>query len=312
MNRRIKHTLLIFLFSPLLLCFNQSSNTRLSAKMVMDELPGGHYVQSTFESKTKGAVNFVAYLPPGWTAADTATTYPLLIYLYGQGGTEYSFYRVVQAEQLNRWINDSLITPFVAICVRGEAIEFGKTWDKQKIQWYTSDNEKLLTSEAEGELRDFCRKKLKAGFSSDQIALEGQSRGATGTLYYALKHPDKFSSFISNAYVSDYAIGTLKYHAKKNRRKLKDNRPKLRMEIGTKDWFVSHYKRKGTYTMHKYLNSLEIPHEFDTLSGANHGFHYFWNQPREGYENNGLFHLKFHQRFWMKDSLTSTKIEQVH
>ncbi len=270
--------------------------------------PGG-YVRVSFESNTKGHVDAVAYLPPGWVKSDTNTTYPLLIYLYGQGGTEFSFYRVAKADQLNRWINDSLIQPFVAICVRGDKIDFGKTWDKQKIQWYTKENEKLLTSEDEGELRHFCWHTLKAGGHPNRIALEGQSRGATGTLFYALKHSDKFSSFIANAYVSDYAIGTLKSNARRNQKKLQDADFNLRMEIGTKDWFVENYGRKGTYLMHDYLNTLSIPHEFDTLSGANHGFKYFWNQPRAGYENNGLFHLRFHDCIWRayQDSMSGQR-----
>ncbi|MBL4702948.1 MAG: hypothetical protein JKY54_00370 [Flavobacteriales bacterium] len=303
MKRKI-YLLLFTLIIPFVICSTavEENQIFLVENHQITSQVGGHYIQSTFKSKAKGEVNFVAYIPPGWSAEDTITNYPLLIYLYGQGGTEFSFYRVVRSEQLNKWINDSLVQPFVAICVRGEEIEFGKTWDKQKIQWYTSSNEKLLTTEGEGELRAFCRKTLKAGMTSDQIALEGQSRGATGTLYYALKHPDKFSSFISNAYVSDYTLGSLKYNARKNKTKLKENGIKLRMEIGTKDWFVDHYHRKGTYIMHDYLNSLDIPHEFDTLSGGSHGFQYFWHLPKEGYENNGLFHLMFHDKAWTKAS----------
>ncbi|MFT7611926.1 MAG: enterochelin esterase-like enzyme [Parvicellaceae bacterium] len=298
--KRIITGILIAFICPFMISLTMSEDNRMTmvANSQLSEVQGGQYIQSSFKSKAKGDVKFVAYLPPGWSAADTITKYPLLVYLYGQGGTEYSFYRVVRAQQLNKWVNDSLVQPFIVICVRGEEIEFGKTWDKQKIQWYTSTNEKMLTNEGDGELRDFCRKKLHAGFSPDQIALEGQSRGATGTLYYALKHPDKFSSFISNAYVSDYTLSSLKYNARKNKTKLKTNGVKLRMEIGTKDWFVEYYHRKGTYIMHDYLNSLDIPHEFDTLSGGNHGFQYFWNQPKDGYENNGLFHLQFHDKAW--------------
>lgn len=255
----------------------------------------GRFIHSSFISDTKGKVDYCAYLPPGWSQEDT-TTYPLLIYLYGQGGDEYSFARVVKPSQLDDWIHEGLIEPLVIITVRGAEILPGEAWHKQKIQWYTSANEKLLLSEKEGELRHFVRTKFRAGMTSSQIGLEGQSRGASGTLHYALKHPEKFSSFIANAYVSDYTLESLKSKAKRNRKRLQNI--KLRMEIGTKDYFVKRYKRKGSQRLHQYLTDLKIPHEYDTLSGRSHGFRQFWYHPREGYANNGLFHLLYHQTAW--------------
>lgn len=255
----------------------------------------GRFVHSSFNSTTKGEVHYTAYLPPEWTEEDT-TTYPLLIYLYGQGGNEYSFSKVVRDRQLNQWINAGLISPMVIICVRGEERVDGK-WSDQKIQWYTSENQKLLLNEDDGELRAFCRTKFRAGMSSDQISLEGQSRGASGTLYYAMNHPDKFSSFIADAYVSDYTLGSLKSSARENKERLSQG-INLRMEIGTKDYWVHKYGRKGTFKMHDFLTDLEIPHEYDTLVGRNHGLKQFWYHPRHGYPNNGFFHLKFHERAW--------------
>ena len=271
-------------------------------------VPPGKFVYASFPSTSKGDVPFCAYLPPGWSAKDT-TTYPLLIYLYGQGGTEFSFARVGKAHQINEWITDSMVTPMVIISVRGEEIISGEAWHKQKIQWYTSENETMLTSEAEGELRAYCRKTFRAGMTSDQIALEGHSRGATGTLYYAFKHPDKFSSFIANAFVSDYALSKLKNAAKRNKQTLQSfYPPKLRMEIGTADHWVTGYGRKGSAVLHKYLEDLKIPHEYDTLSGADHHYYYYWNLVHPEHHTNGLAHLRFHEKAWQKaesDSLPS-------
>lgn len=262
--------------------------------------PKGKYVYSSFESTTKGEVNYCAYLPPGWKMNDT-TTYPLLIYLYGQGGNEFSFARVVKSKELDKWVNDSLVCPMVIICVRGEDLIPGKTWDKQKIQWYTSDNEKLLLSEEDGELRAFCRERFRAGMTTDQIALEGHSRGATGTLHYALKHPGKFSSYLANAYVSDYTLVKLKNSAKRNKSKFITEKVKLRMEIGTRDFFVHNYGRQGSWKMHDYLDDLNMPHEFDTLSGINHHYWYFWNFPNVDYGSQGLAHLKYHEKAWARN-----------
>ena len=274
-----------------------SQQSRTIAELDPDVLPEeaeGWFIHSSFQSKTKGEVPYCAYLPPDWEANDT-TTYPLLVYLYGQGGNEYSFARTVKAEQLNRWINSDLIEPLVIICVRGEELLPDQSWDKQKIQWYTSANEKLLLSEGDGELRAFCRNTFRAGMTTQQISLEGSSRGATGTLHYALKHSDKFNSFIANSFVSDYALGKLKGNARQNKSKLQEGL-NLRMEIGTEDYFVHHYKRRGTFVLHDYLTELGIPHEYDTLSGSNHPYRHTWNFQKEGYENNGLFHLLYHQK----------------
>ncbi|MEM6966080.1 MAG: hypothetical protein AAF573_15040 [Bacteroidota bacterium] len=112
--------------------------------MSLDE---GRFFHSFLVSPSKGKVPFCVYLPPDWQSNDT-TTYPLLIFLYGQGGDEFAFSNDVSAQQLNQWIESKAISPFVIFCFLGNK-------NPDDIQWFDSDNEIFLTSSTEGELRDF-------------------------------------------------------------------------------------------------------------------------------------------------------------
>ncbi|MFT4762523.1 MAG: enterochelin esterase-like enzyme [Paraglaciecola sp.] len=253
---------------------------------------GGRYFHGTFESKTKGEVPYNVYLPPGWHADDT-TTYPLLIYIYGQGGTEYIFPYHVEADLLNQWINNGDLPPMVVFCPNGSP-------DPEVVQWYSPENEAMLTKE-KGEIRAFCRQQFRAGMQSDLIGLEGQSRGAAGVLFYAMKHSNKFSSFVANAYVSDYNLKMLKDLAQENQLKVQQSAFYLKMEIGSEDYFMIEHKRKGSLILDQYLTDLKIPHTHEILKGRGHGYGQFWDYYRKDKKMlNGLFHLKYHANIWNK------------
>lgn len=272
--------------------FSEHTLAEEIATWVNQNEEGGRYFHGTFQSATKGEVPYNVYLPPPWKKDDT-TTYPLLIYLYGQGGTEYIFPYHVEADLLNQWINNGDLPPMVVFCPNGSP-------DPEVVQWYTPENEAMLTKE-KGEIRQFCREQFRAGMRSNLIGLEGQSRGAAGVLFYALKHPDKFSSFIANAYVSDYNLKTLKDLAKQNQTKIRNLDFHLKMEIGSEDYFMLEHNRKGSLILDQYLTDLKIPHTHEILEGRGHGYGQFWDYFRTK-ENmlNGLFHLKYHAKTWEK------------
>lgn len=61
------------------------------------------------------------------------------------------------------------------------------------------------------------------------------------------------------------------------------------------DSFAKTYNRRGSQMIHEFLNTQNISHEFEIISGADHWYREFWNYYREKeQEINGLFHLKFH------------------
>jgi len=180
--------------------------------------------------------------------------------------------------------------PFVILSYLGNP-------NPSEIQWFTKENQTLLTSNAKGELRDFCKKTFHAGMDSNRISLEGQSRGASGVLFYAFNYTKYFSSFIANAYVSDYTLNDLKKSALKNQSDLQNPNFKLRIEIGDNDSFEKKYKRKGSQLLTQFLNNQNIPHEYEIIKDADHWYRDFWNHYREKEkELNGLFHIKFHQK----------------
>jgi hypothetical protein len=258
-----------------------------------DELEGrsGCMIHATFESKTKGRVPFCAYLPPGWDWHDTIE-YPMVIHLYGQGGNEYSFAYAAMAEELNLWISEGELPPMVIMCVSGSR-------NPDAIQWYTPENEILLTADAPGELRDFAHRTLHTTMSSDSISIQGHSRGAAGTLFYTFKHSDLFASSVVYAYVSDYTLDNFKQLAVHYKADLLSNQYPLLMEIGTNDRFVIEDGRVASPVMHAHLDSLGIAHSYDTLQGCSHGYVNFWRHiPVEKNEYHGINHLKFHAAAW--------------
>lgn len=251
------------------------------------ELTEGQFFHSSFISSSQGEIPFCVYLPPNWKSDDT-TTFPLLIYLYGQYGDENAFAHDISAQQINDWIHHKEIPPFIIFTFLGNPI-------KKNIQWFSEKNELLLTSEAPGELRSFCRKTFRAGTENRSISLEGHSRGASGVLYYAFNHSNQFSSFIANAYVSDYTLENLKESIKKNKAQILKNEIKLRMEIGTEDYFEKKYHRQGSELLHQFLKEEKIPHEFNILNNVDHWYPEIWNYPLSNPSiKNGLSHLKYH------------------
>ena len=78
----------------------------------------GTYTHSSFQSKSRGGVDFNVYLPPNWTV-DNPVKYPLIILLHGQGESENSFPNAISADSLNFWINQNILPELILISLRG-------------------------------------------------------------------------------------------------------------------------------------------------------------------------------------------------
>jgi S-formylglutathione hydrolase FrmB len=242
-------------------------------------------------SGARGRVHFTVYLPPGWTPEGNES-YPLLFFLHGQSGDEYRFSDNVPVSELNQWITLGLVPPFVLVAPRGSDVP-------NTVQWYYDDNVTLLTSEGPGELRAFCWDTFRAGGSPDWISVQGQSRGASGTLHFALNHWDKFASAVANAFVSDYVLDSYREAATRNRDEIVASGLPIRMTIGTEDAYVVEMGRVGSQVLHEHLDALEIPHEYEVLPGVTHDFSSLWHymRPEDGLVT-GLYELQFHARAW--------------
>lgn len=259
-----------FIFTVLILIISQDLQGQL--------IPGSFNVLE-LESKSMGVVPAFVYLPPSW---DPASDYPLVVFLHGQGEDERSMLQHVSADSMNEWIESGKLDPVVLLAVKGNE-------DPSEVQWFHAANEKFLIGE--DDMRAICRQLFSTSIDASQISIEGFSRGGTGAIFLALKHPQRFASAVSNSFVSDYAIRDLRTLAF-NLDKATPS-AKLLIEIGDKDQFVLKHDRQGFKVMHELLDSLSISHEYKVLPGVQHHYGQIWNYS-EG-DHNGLRHLLFHQ-----------------
>jgi enterochelin esterase-like enzyme len=250
----------------------------------------GLYTVSHFQSGARGKVYFSVYLPPGWSPHATES-YPLIVFLHGQSGNERSFTSRISVSELNQWINQGLVPPFVLVAPRGSDVP-------STVQWYYPDNVTLLTSEVADELRAFAWETFRAGGSPEKISVHGHSRGASGALYFALNHWDRFSSAVANAFVSDYVLDDRREAASRNRSAIIDSGILIRMSIGTEDSYVIDLHRIGSQALHQHMDTLGIAHEYEVLPGVSHGLDPIWHFQRSDGVPNGLHELQLHARAW--------------
>jgi S-formylglutathione hydrolase FrmB len=191
-------------------------------------------------------------------------------------------------------MDDGLVPPFVLVAPRGSDVP-------RSVQWYYPENVTLLTSESSEELRAYCWETFRAGGTPDMISVHGHSRGASGALYFALNHWDRFASAVANAFVSDYVLEERKADAVRNRDAIVQNGIPLRMTIGTEDSYVLDLGRVGSQELHIHLDTLGIPHEYEVLQGVTHGFTSLWYFDRHDGLQTGLYELQFHARAWANE-----------
>ena len=255
----------------------------------------GRFTRTVFRSGARGWAYFSVYLPPDWTPEGT-DTYPLILYLHGQGGDERTFPWFIGAKEINEWIESGKVPPFVLIAPRGAD-------RRMAVQWYHRANELMLTAEDPGELRAYAREVFRAGVDPGTVSVHGQSRGATGALFMAMNHPEKFASAVANAFVSDYVLSGLMRDASQNSARVLESGIRIRMVIGTRDRYVIKENRTGSPEMHAHLQGLAIPHEYEALEGVGHGQRSLWNHKRPDGRKNGLYELQFHARAWTQASV---------
>lgn len=293
----MKFTKLILLtsfFISLLGCGNKDASIDTPVSRVVDttQQAGSTHFTSVI-SEVRGNVALEVYLPPNWDKANE-DGYPVIFFLHGGTGNEKSFFNHVKSQQLNQWINAEEVPPFVLIAIESEYV------NGEEGQWSSANNEVFLTSEKQGELREFSRSNFNAGHSSQMISVHGQSRGARGALHYAFKYPTKFAAAMSNAFVSDYALEEEKLNALTNKEAINASGIKIRMVIGTEDNWVLEQNRQASYVMHDYLTELSIIHEFEILEGAGHQLNSMWVTSTQSGLVNGLYELKLHAKMWYK------------
>ena len=261
---------------------------------LINALNPGSYTYSRFISPSRGLVDYSVYLPLEWRR-DSKKTYPLVFFLHGQTGWERSFPDSVPAQQLNQWIAKGFIPPMVIVSLRT-----GRLKGREEEQWSTKRNENLLTSDSPQELRAFIREQFRAGMTAKTTAIHGHSRGSRGAIHYALKYPNRFSSAVANAFVSDYALEETMQIAQQNLQQIRSNGIPLRISIGDRDEFALNMGRRASPVIHRFLNNLQVAHDYEVFPGVDHGFVNIWNAKQKNGLPNGLGELQFHAGAWSK------------
>lgn len=281
-----KTNLLFSFVLVLILSTSACSGTRSEqAKEVeFTEFQKGDYTHSSFQSKSRGSVDYNVYLPANWSK-ENASKYPFIILLHGQGEDENTFKAAFPTERLNQWIQEKLIPEVVLLALSGEK-------DTKDMQWYFENNVMMISSEEEGELRAYCQKMFNTSTASNQVSVIGHSRGASGALNFALRFPTKFASVVSSAFVSDYYIDRLKGTVDENLDEILKSEIKIQMLIGSEDKFVLNNNRVGSPTMSAYFKEKGIPHELKVIEGKPHQLSKLWEYPTN------LNYLKFCAGTW--------------
>ena len=283
----LKNTFALLLVSFYLVACGSGS----SSKPESTNFKAGKVNVTSINSASRGRVNLEVYLPPKWKKE--GETYPVIFFLHGAFGNEKGFFRNVKYQQLNDWINQGKLPPFVLIAIASHYV------DGIEQQWSSAANETFLTSRANTELRAFSLKYFNAGDSSRDIrktSIHGHSRGARGALHYGLKFSTLFTSAIADAFVSDYALEEEQQNALQYKNAIISSGIKIRLSVGDSDAFENH--RKTSALMHGYLDSIGIAHQYEVLTDTNHTFHSLWNGITTNSEINGLYELKLHATTW--------------
>jgi enterochelin esterase-like enzyme len=253
----------------------------------------GEYNAFSMLSPARKMVYGTVYLPPGWVP-EAQRDYPLLVFLgsrqRGYPDVAPEFY---PSDSLNHWIATEAVPPMVIV-----EVEFATVLGEAE-PWSSARNEAFLTSDSRRELRAVCRQRFGARGSASVTSMQGFSFGAAGALHYALAFPDSFASVVSDAFVGDDVLVDERSSALLHLADIRESGLRLRMSIGSMDEFVLQRGRQATYVMHDLLDSLDVPHEFEVVSGVGHDAGQLSRHERpDGPSSVGLLELQFHARAW--------------
>jgi enterochelin esterase-like enzyme len=246
-------------------------------------------------SKAMGVeVGYYVYLPPSYEGS--SASFPVLYWLHGAGSDENAGLPI--AEMFDKAIQAGQMTPAIMVFPNGGKRSEYRDWEPQKVLPETFIIRELIPH-------------IDANYRTIKDRrgrwVEGMSMGGNGSLKFALKFPDLFSSVVAYAgsyqplpkdgflypgvapefrvwlqtlaewYTPDHDPFEL---AKFNRYRL--NGLRIRLVAGTMDVAL-----KDSEALHKYLQEIGVVHEYDLYLGIAH------NQTAY-YERGGVEGFRFH------------------
>lgn len=277
------------------------------------ENPPTNVTHATFQSKAVGAeVGYNIYLPEAY-AKEPTRRFPVVYFLHGSGGHESR--NVDLADRLHRAIDEGEVGPMVMVFVNG---------GRNSAYLDSADGTVRVESMFMTELIPHIDATYRTIAGREGRAIEGFSMGGGGSLRFALKYPEQFSS------VMVYGAGGMKelktmptvedirspgnkrqklqarkaimgddleawrksnsyYIAKENLDRIR-GKLGIRMLIGTEDFSL-----EGSHEAQNRLAELNIPHEYQLIGGVKHNI-------RELYLREGVRGLRFHERWFARAS----------
>lgn len=273
------------------------------------ESPPPGVVHATFQSKAVHAkVGYNIYLPEAYDQ-ESERRFPTVYFLHGSGGHESR--NVDLAANLHAAILAGEVEPMLMVFVNG-----GRNSAYQDSVDGTVKVETMVMKE----LIPHVDRNYRTVADRKGRAIEGFSMGGGGSLRFALKYPDQFSSVVvygsggmrsleEMPTVADIrSAGNKKqklaarvaimgsdlehwrrnnsYHiVEENLHELR-GRLGIRIVIGTGDFSL-----EGAHVTQDRLDELKVPHEYQLIGGVKHNI-------RELYKRAGVRGLRFHQRWF--------------
>lgn len=226
----------------------------------------------SFYSPSRGQdINFVIFTPPGYGESDQR--YPVLYFLHGRSGNHFLYWGAIshsvpEAEGdagawITRLIQNGVIPPMIIV-----------TPDDADGMWGEM-NETMITQE----LVEYIDSNWRTLPTRSGRAIEGFSMGGMGASRYAARHPDLYCSTIIMAAPG---VEPLIDDWENNQDAILENNLKVRLVVGSED-----DQLEPMTGLHEDLNSLQIPHEFEVVSGVGHDLGLIYNAV-------GISGLQFH------------------
>ena len=243
-------------------------------------------------------IEYSIYLPPNY--GQNGDAYPVLYALHSFGNTPAEYFAGIKFHQLtDKLIAEDVIPPFIIIT------------PSAGITWYMNNynNDVRYEDMFIQEFKRFIDENYLTREGRQSQALMGFSMGGSGSLLYAMKHPDLFGSavgycagFSTKKQVvadidSEYKIyhhslygSDLKGEARVNHHFLDNNPLYLAQSLDVEKlrsvrWFIStadlDYHSIGNAALHLTFREREIPHEFRVTDGG-HNYEHVEDVMEEG------------------------------
>jgi endo-1,4-beta-xylanase len=239
--------------------------------------PGPGVVHKTFRSGSMNVdVGYNLYLPPGY-ADDAGRRYPVIYWLHGLGGNENGMF---PERVIDRAVREGKVPPLIVVFANGGA----------RTRYHDSIDGKIRADTLIAkELIPHIDKTYRTIASRDGRSVQGMSMGGNGALKFAFKYPELFGSVVAFApalvdgewmaandpeflrtmfggdkdrYQPEIAAEVVKRNAGAVQGKVA-----VLILIGTKD---SETLLDRARRIHRLLDELKVPHEYDELDGVPH------------------------------------------